>query len=287
MNQFLIDLPPAAFIVLLATFGLLIGSFLNVVIVRLPEMMARSDRKIILEASQQDIPDELLGKYNLLTPASHCPQCKSSVRWWMNIPVLSYLLLRGKCATCRTGISLQYPLVELVCAVAGGLAAWRFGNSLQAIAIAGFLWVLITLTVIDLRTQLLPDILTLPLMWAGLLLNSYNFFTSLSAAVWGAAMGYLSLWLVFHLFKLCTGKEGMGYGDFKLLAALGAWLGIGMVLPIIIFSSVSGAVFGIIAIALGRRDVTDKIPFGPYLAAGGVLSLFFGKPVVAWYLSSL
>ena len=280
----ILDLPMPALIVLIAIFGLVVGSFLNVVIVRLPEIMSRSDKIAVLQYNEQSIPDDLLGKYNLLTPASHCPQCKSPVRWWMNVPVFSYLTLRGRCAGCAKSISLQYPLVEVACALAAALAIFKFGANYPALAIIGLLWALITLTVIDLNTQLLPDIITLPLMWAGLLVNSQGMVVTLNAAVWGAAAGYMSLWAVFHAFKALTGKDGMGYGDFKLLAALGAWLGITMILPILLFASFTGALIGLSLIATGKRELSDKIPFGPYLAGGGVLALWFGPSLVQTYL---
>jgi leader peptidase (prepilin peptidase)/N-methyltransferase len=261
-----------------------VGSFLNVVIARLPTMMERSERLFVLQASGQAISDDLQGRYTLYTPASHCPQCKAPVLWWMNIPVLSYALLKGRCAHCKVAISWQYPAVELLAGAAGVVAALNFGVTGKALAIIGLLWVLLTLTVIDLRTQLLPDILTLPLMWAGLLVNTQATVAPLSSAVWGAAIGYLSLWSIYQLFKAITGKEGMGYGDFKLLAALGAWLGVGMILPIVLFASLAGSVLGVLMIVSKRLQPEVPIAFGPYLAMGGVLAVYYGERAVTWYL---
>ncbi len=278
------DLPLSAFVCLAGLLGLLIGSFLNVVIVRLPEMMARDERLFVLQASEQAIPADLQGRYTLYTPASHCPQCQAPVRWWMNIPLLSYALLKGRCAQCKGSISWQYPTVEILACAAGVLAALAFGVTGKAIAIMGLLWVLLTLTVIDLRTQLLPDVLTLPLMWAGLLVNSQATLVPLSSAVWGAVVGYVSLWSIYQLFKALTGKEGMGYGDFKLLAALGAWLGVGMILPIVLFASLAGSVLGLAMIVSKRLQPEVPIAFGPYLAMGGVLAVLYGERVVGWYM---
>lgn len=278
------DLPLSAFVFLAGLIGLLVGSFLNVVIVRLPIMMAREERLFVLQASQQAIPDDLQGRYTLYTPASHCPQCKAAVQWWMNIPLLSYAILKGRCAGCQLPISWQYPLVELLVCVASAFAAFSFGVTGKACAIIVLLWVLITLTVIDLRTQLLPDVLTLPLMWAGLLVNTQATIVPLSSAVWGAVVGYMSLWTIYQLFKLLTGKEGMGYGDFKLLAALGAWLGVGMILPIVLFASLTGSVLGVAMILSKRLQPEVPIPFGPYLAAGGMLAVFYGERAVNWYM---
>ncbi len=275
-------LPVFAFIA--GLFGLLVGSFLNVVIVRLPTMMERQERLFVLQASEQAIPDDLQGKYTLYSPASHCPQCKAPVRWWMNIPVLSFAVLKGRCGSCKLPISWQYPLVELLACAAGVVATLAFGVTGKAVAMVGLLWVLLTLTVIDLRTQLLPDVLTLPLMWAGLLVNTQTTIVPLSSAVWGAVVGYMSLWSIYQLFKAITGKEGMGYGDFKLLAALGAWLGVGMILPIVLFASLAGSVLGITMIASKRLQAEVPIAFGPYLAVGGVLAMFYGERAVSWYL---
>lgn len=287
LQTWLNSIPLPAFVVMTAVLGLLIGSFLNVVIYRLPRMLEREERLFVWHSTHDDtqaLPEDLKGSYSLLRPASHCPTCQAPVRWWMNIPLLSYVLLKGRCRGCKTGISLQYPVVECLAGLAAVCAALAFGVTVKACAVMVLLWVLLTLTVIDLNTYLLPDALTLPLLWLGLLFNLSGVFVPISSALWGAVLGYLSLWSVYQLFKLLTGKEGMGYGDFKLLAMLGAWLGAGMLLPIILFASVSGAFVGIALIVSKRLQADKAIPFGPYLAAGGVLAIFYGERVVTWYL---
>ena len=262
--------------------GLCVGSFLNVVIHRLPKM---------LEAGWRDECAELRGetpearpRYNLVVPRSACPSCKHEIRAHENIPVISWLMLRGKCSNCGVRISARYPVIELAAALLAVAAAWKFGPTYQAVAVIGLLLVLLALTAIDIDTQLLPDNLTLPLLWAGLIANSFSFFVPLTDALWGAIGGYLVLWLVYWAFKLVTGKEGMGYGDFKLLAALGAWLGWQMLPVIILLSSVVGAIVGISLIVLRGRDRNIPIPFGPYLAGAGALAVFFGKALVTAYL---
>ncbi len=272
---------PAALTITVAVLGLLIGSFLNVVIYRLPLMMENRWRADCQEHAGDEEAAE--ATFNLITPASTCPYCQHKIRAWENIPVISYLLLRGKCIACKARISPQYPLVELATAALSAAVAWQLGFSWLTLAALLFTWTLIALTVIDFNTQLLPDSLTLPLLWLGLLINTSNGFTDLVSAVWGAAAGYLSLWLVYQLFKLVTGKEGMGYGDFKLLAAIGAWCG-WQVLPItIILSSVIGAVVGIVLIVLQRQQRGTPIPFGPFLAGAGWISLFWGNDLMqAW-----
>jgi leader peptidase (prepilin peptidase)/N-methyltransferase len=258
------------------------GSFLNVVVHRLPRM---------LEQNWADQCAELRGEapaartpYNLLTPRSGCPACQHPIPAHENIPLLSYLLLRGQCAHCGARISVRYPLIELAGAGFAVAAAAQFGPSPQALAVACLLWALLALSAIDIDTQLLPDNVTLPLLWAGLILNSYGLFVPLGDALWGAVAGYLVLWLVYWAFRLATGKEGMGYGDFKLLAALGAWLGWQMLPVIILLSSVVGAAVGITLILARGRDRNIPIPFGPYLAGAGVLTVFFGKALVSIYL---
>jgi leader peptidase (prepilin peptidase) / N-methyltransferase len=281
-------LPLPVFATLAGVFGLLLGSFLNVVILRLPIMMLRNEQLFILEYTQQVIPDDLQGRYTLYTPASHCPVCKASVRWWMNIPLVSYLLLKGRCAGCKTGISLQYPVVECLAAVLGVVVALFFDEMLgrgMSCAIMLLMWALLTLTVIDFNTQLLPDVIVLPLVWLGLIINIGGVFTPLSSAVWGAVAGYLSLWSVCYGYKLLTGKDGMGHGDFKLLAALGAWLGVGMVLPIIFFASVAGSIIGVFLIKTGRLSADKPFAFGPYLAIAGALCAFYGERIVNFYLA--
>jgi len=261
--------------------GLCVGSFLNVVVHRLPRMLEQDWADQCAELRDEASPPR--PTYNLFTPRSGCPACKHPIRARDNIPVLSYLLLKGRCAHCSAPISARYPVIELLGAGLAVAAAWLFGPSYQALAVAGLLWVLLALAMIDIDTQLLPDNLTLPLLWAGLILNSSGLFVPLADALWGAVAGYLILWLVYWGFKLLTGKEGMGYGDFKLLAALGAWLGWQMLPVIILLSSVVGAAVGIVMIVMRGRDRNIPIPFGPYLAGAGALTVFFGKPLVAMY----
>lgn len=266
---------------LAAVFGLLIGSFLNVVIHRLPIMMQRESDNYVAHESGKPLPHT--ERYNLVVPRSACPQCKRQIGALENVPVLSYLALRGKCAGCKTPISIRYPLVE---ALTGGLSAlliWHFGSGWAGLATLVFVYLLIAMTFIDADTQLLPDDLTLPLLWIGLLLNLSGLFVPLQDAVIGAAAGYLSLWAIYWAFKLLTGKEGMGYGDFKLLAALGAWLGWKMLPIIILFSSLVGAAVGIALIVFTRRGRDKPIPFGPYLAAAGLLALLYGRTILETY----
>jgi leader peptidase (prepilin peptidase)/N-methyltransferase len=222
--------------------------------------------------------------YNLVLPRSACPACGHGITWYENIPVLSWLLLRGKCSSCSAAISFRYPMVELLTGVLTAYAAWYFGFSWQSGAAFLLLWALIALTFIDLDTFYLPDNITLPLIWLGLLVNLNGVFVSLDSAVVGAIAGYLVLWTVYQLFRLLTGKEGMGFGDFKLLAALGAWLGWTLLPLIILLSSLIGAIVGIGMIVLGGHDRAKPIPFGPYLALAGVVALFWGKTMLALYL---
>lgn len=265
--------------------GLLVGSFLNVVIHRLPKM---------LESGWQQQCAELRGEastpvhtYNLLTPRSACPHCQHIISAGENIPVVSYLLLRGKCKGCGAAISPRYPTIEIISALLSGYAAWHFGFGMAAAGALLLIWALLVLTLIDFDTQLLPDDITLPLIWVGLAFNLVNTYTDLHSAVLGAAFGYLSLWGVFWLFKLVTGKEGMGYGDFKLLAALGAWLGWQMLPLIIMLSSLVGAVVGITLIVALKHGRNIPIPFGPYLAGGGLIALFWGQTLTQSYLQLL
>jgi leader peptidase (prepilin peptidase)/N-methyltransferase len=259
--------------------GLMIGSFLNVVIARLPRMLDAQWRCDCAELLQVPVPASR--PITLHSPASACPHCHAPIRPWQNIPLISYLCLRGRCSHCKTPIGLRYPLVELLAALLSAGAAWHFGFGWPLVGALLLLYFLTALTFIDADTQFLPDDLTLPLLWLGLLFNLFNVFVPLSQAVIGAIAGYLSLWSVYWLFKLVTGKEGMGYGDFKLLAALGAWMGWKMLLPIILLSSVLGAVLGILFILLGRQQRGTPLPFGPYLALGGVMALFFGATLSA------
>jgi len=274
--------PDALFILCAAVFGLAIGSFLNVVVHRLPKMMEAEWRAQC--ADLEGRPIEATGVYNLWTPRSHCPACAAPLRVVDNIPLVSYLVLRGKCAHCGARISLRYPIVEAATAILSAAIAWRFGWGLPGLLALVFAWLLIALTFIDADTTLLPDSLTLPLLWLGLLANAWALFVPLHDAVLGAAGGYLILWSIYWLFKLTTGKEGMGYGDFKLLAALGAWMGWKMLLPIILISSVVGAVIGIALIAIARRGREIPIPFGPYLAAAGFLVFVYGDVIASRFL---
>lgn len=267
--------------VLAAVFGLLIGSFLNVVIHRLPIMMQRESDNYVAHESGKPLPHT--ERYNLVVPRSACPQCKHQIGALENVPVLSYLALRGKCAACKTPISIRYPLVEALTGALSALLIWHFGSGWVGLATLVFVYLLIAMTFIDADTQLLPDDLTLPLLWIGLLLNLSGLFVPLQDAVIGAAAGYLSLWAIYWAFKLLTGKEGMGYGDFKLLAALGAWLGWKMLPIIILFSSLVGAVVGIMLIVFARRGRDKPIPFGPYLAAAGLLALLYGQTILETY----
>lgn len=284
LQDVLLFAPPASLIptVFAAIFGLLIGSFLNVVIHRLPKMMQRESDNYVAQESGKPLPHT--DRYNLMVPRSACPQCGHQIGALENIPVVSYLALRGKCIQCKTPISARYPIVELLTGVFSALLVWRFGSGIAGLATLLFAYLLIAMTFIDADTQLLPDDLTLPLLWIGLLVNLNGTFVPLEDAVIGAAAGYLSLWGVYWLFKLATGKEGMGYGDFKLLAALGAWLGWKMLPVIILLSSVVGAVVGISLILFARRGRENPIPFGPYLAAAGLIALLYGKPLVQAYL---
>jgi len=283
MNE-LAGLPavPGLWCIIAAIFGLCIGSFLNVVIHRLPKMLEQgwADQCAELRGEEPGVRET----YNLVTPRSACPHCKHLIGSLENIPVVSYLFQRGKCKHCGAPISARYPVVEIAATALAVAAAWHFGPTYQSIAIAVLLWVLLALSVIDIDTTLLPDNLTLPLLWAGLVVNSFGLLVPLQDALWGAIAGYLTLWLVYCAFKLLTKKEGMGYGDFKLLAALGAWLGWQMLPVIILLSSVVGAVIGIAMIVMRGRDRNIPIPFGPYLAGAGVLAVFFGKSLMTMYL---
>jgi leader peptidase (prepilin peptidase)/N-methyltransferase len=225
--------------------------------------------------------------FNLIVPRSACPHCNHAISAWENIPIISYLLLRGKCKGCGASISPRYPIIEAISGILCAYAAWRFGFGLATAGALLFIWALLALTAIDFDTQLLPDDITLPLLWLGLLFNLFGIFASLHSAVMGAMFGYLALWGVYWLFKLATGKEGMGYGDFKLLAALGAWMGWQMLPLIIILSSLVGAVVGITLIVVAKHGRSVPIPFGPYLAGGGLIALFWGKPLTQSYLQLL
>lgn len=293
----LLSTSPALFIGVCFVFGLVVGSFLNVVIYRLPVMLERQWREQCAELSAERgtasaATPALAERFNLMVPRSSCPSCHAPITALQNIPVLSWLLLRGRCASCGKPISARYPLVEALTAILSALVAWRFGFGWPALAALVLTWFLIALTFIDVDHQLLPDSLTLPLLWLGLLLSLTGIQGSsapplpvdLRSSLIGAMAGYVSLWSVYHLFRLLTGKEGMGYGDFKLFAALGAWLGWQMLLPTILIAAAVGAVIGIILIVMRGRERSAPIPFGPFLAAAGWLMLMFGPRLVAGYL---
>ncbi len=276
---------PLIFALAMALLGLCIGSFLNVVIHRLPKMMERQWRAECTELAGQEAPTP--ERYNLVAPRSACPACGHRITALENIPVVSYLLLRGKCSGCSAVISPRYPAVEIITAVLSGYVAWHFGYGIAGAGALLFTWAMIALTFIDLDTYYLPDSITLPLLWLGLLLNLTSTYVPLSSAVIGAAAGYLSLWTVYWTFKWATGKEGMGYGDFKLLAAIGAWLGWQMLPLTILLSSLVGAVIGIGLITLTRRGRDVPIPFGPYLAIAGMIALLHGNALTRAYLGPL
>ena len=275
---------PLLAVVIAGVVGLCVGSFLNVVIHRLPKMLDRGWREQCAELSGSPAPE--LPRYNLITPRSRCPACDHQIAWYENVPVASYLFLRGRCSACQAPISQRYPVVELLTAAVTVAAVIRLGATPAAVAGSVLLWSLIALTFIDFDTQLLPDNITLPLLWAGLVANVAGFLPGvrLRDAVIGAIAGYLLLWTIYWLFKLIRGKEGMGYGDFKLLAALGAWLGWQMLPLIVLLSSVVGAVIGLGLVAFKGRDHQIPLAFGPYLAIAGAIALFFGEPLIALYL---
>jgi len=276
-------LGPYGAYVLAAIVGLCVGSFLNVVIHRVPKMLERGWAEQCAELRGETLPPT--PAYNLVVPRSACPSCEHRITALENIPVLSWLVLNGRCSACGVPISSRYPLVEVLGAALAVAAVWRFGASWQAVAACVLLWSLAALTFIDFDSQLLPDGLTLPLLWAGLLANLFELFVPLATAVVGAVAGYLSLWLVYWLFKLIRGKEGMGYGDFKLLAALGAWLGWQMLPLIVLLSSVVGAAIGLVLIVFKGRDHGVPLAFGPYLAIAGAIALFFGRTLTRMYVA--
>ena len=278
----LLQTTPAAFIGLCTILGLLVGSFLNVVIHRLPKMLELGWQQQCAELRGEAPPEQ--ERYNLLVPRSACPHCHHPISALENIPVLSYLVLRGKCRGCGTAISPRYPVIEAVSGILCGFAASHFGFGMSSAGAILLVWALLALTAIDFDTQLLPDNITLPLIWAGMIFNLSGTYTTLHDALLGAVFGYLSLWIVYWLFKLATGKEGMWYGDFKLLAALGAWLGWQMLPLIIVLSSLVGAVVGITLIIAVRQGRDIPIPFGPYLAGGGLIALFWGHTLTQSYL---
>ena len=266
--------------------GLLVGSFLNVVIHRIPKMMERDwkqECRRILEVNNEDAPVE---KYNLILPRSACPHCNHKISALENIPVISYLLLGGKCSECSNPISIRYPAIEVSTSILSLVIAITFGVSIQFILAVIFTWALIAQTMIDYDCQLLPDDITLPILWLGIIANMFGVFTDIYSSLLGAIFGYLILWTVYMVFKIVTGKEGMGYGDFKLLAALGAWLGWQMLPLVILLSSIVGALVGIFMIVLGGKDRNVQIPFGPFLAAAGWIALMWGDKIISGYSSA-
>lgn len=292
----LLSSSPALLITVCSILGLLVGSFLNVVVYRLPIMMQRDWKDQCCEylEIENSIPDAndssaKFEVFNLQKPDSHCPHCNHKIKPWENIPVLSYLILGGKCSNCSSKISLRYPSVEFINGVLSALVAATFGASWLTLALLLMTWSLVALTLIDFDHQLLPDNITLPLLWLGLLVNTLDlgFGVSIRDAVIGAIAGYLVLWFFYWAFKLITGKEGMGYGDFKLLAALGAWMGWQSLLPIVILSSLVGAIFGLIMIVAMGRDRSIPMPFGPYLAGAGFIMLIWGPQITSFYMNSV
>jgi leader peptidase (prepilin peptidase)/N-methyltransferase len=274
---------PLAFSLCALILGLLIGSFLNVVIYRLPKMLLRDWQAQAREIL--NLPAETSSKtFNLILPNSSCPHCSHEIKPWENIPIISYLFLRGRCSACKAPISPRYPLIELTCGLLSAYVAWHFGFTWQTGAMLVLTWGLLAMSLIDADHQILPDALVLPLLWLGLIVNQFGLFTTPADALWGAIAGYLSLWSVYWLFKLVTGKEGMGYGDFKLLAMLGAWGG-WQILPLtILLSSLVGAVLGLIMLKLRNAETSTPIPFGPYLAIAGWIALLWGEQIAGSYL---
>ncbi|OQW70535.1 MAG: prepilin peptidase [Proteobacteria bacterium ST_bin12] len=270
------------FITVSVIFGLLVGSFLNVVIHRLPKMMEREWHANCLELQGKEVPEQT--KYTIVTPRSACPKCGHLIGALENIPVISYLFLGGKCKGCKTKISMRYPLIEALTGALIGAAAYQFGYTYAALFAFIFIFALITLTFIDYDTQLLPDDITLPLLWLGLFFNLIGGFTDLKSSIIGAMLGYLILWSVYWLFKLIRGKEGMGYGDFKLLGAIGAWFGWQLLPAVILLSSVAGALIGVGLMLFKGKGSNSAIPFGPFLALGGIAALFFGQQLAGLYL---
>jgi leader peptidase (prepilin peptidase)/N-methyltransferase len=261
-------------------FGLVIGSFLNVVVHRLPIMLERTWRAEVSETTDEPLEEDgLPARYNLWVPRSACPHCGHTLSAWENLPVLSYVLLRGRCSACKAHVSLRYPLLEIVSAAFAACSLALFGPTFSALAAFGLCATLLAMSAIDIDTHLLPDSMTLPLLWAGIIVNFNGMFTNLHDAVLGAIFGYLVLWVVHWLFLLVRGVEGMGYGDFKLLAALGAWLGWAALPQIVLIAAVTGAVIGLLATWRGRMRFEEPLPFGPFLAAGGALTLFLGTPL--------
>jgi len=278
---------PAFYISFVFGLSLLIGSFLNVVIYRLPVMMKNDWQQQIDQHLQGDNYKNQQAPFNLVKPDSTCPKCGHKIRAWENIPIFSWLFLRGKCSQCKTAISIRYPSIELFTAILSAWVAYELGFNAVAFGFIFCTWLLVAMTFIDIDEMLLPDVLTLSVLWIGLLLAAYTPAMVLSDAVIGAAAGYLSLFSVYWVFKLVTGKEGMGHGDFKLLAAIGVWVGWQHLPIVILLSSLVGAVIGITLMIINRKDGNLAIPFGPYLAAAGFLTMLYGDNIATWYLSTL
>lgn len=288
----LLEETPEILLMIVGLFGLMVGSFLNVVILRLPMMMEREWRAQCAEYPAE-APAGSTGirpagpdpheRFNLVTPRSRCPSCGHAITALENIPVVSWLMLRGRCSSCGTRISPRYPIIEVSTAVLSMVVAWQLGVTPVMLAVLTLTWALIALSVIDFDHQLLPDNITLPFLWLGLILNLSGMFTDLGSAVIGAVAGYLSLWSIYWLFKLLTGKEGMGHGDFKLLAMFGAWMGWQLLLPVVLISSLVGAAIGITLIITRGRDRNVPIPFGPYLATAGWITLLWGRDLIEGY----
>jgi leader peptidase (prepilin peptidase)/N-methyltransferase len=296
---FVLQYSPAFFVSFCALIGLIVGSFLNVVIYRLPRMLEREWQQQCAELSagangteqshepHETLPHEILvarPTFNLITPPSTCPNCGHRITALENIPLISYVALRGRCSQCRTAISMRYPVVEALTAVLSGLVAWHFGYGVIAFAALALVWAMIALAFIDLDTQLLPNDITMPMLWGGLLVNLDSGFTDIHSAVIGATVGYLALWSVYWAYKVLTGREGMGYGDFKLLAAIGAWLGWQMLPLVILFSSIVGSMAGLGLMLIAKHGRHVPIPFGPYLACGGIVALLWGSEINSAYL---
>jgi leader peptidase (prepilin peptidase) / N-methyltransferase len=284
---FLLSNNASALVFLCTVLGLLVGSFLNVVIYRVPIMMERGWRCDCKEFLELEIDKADREPFNLVFPHSRCPHCQTPIKPYQNIPVISYLFLRGKCAQCQGGISIRYPLIEAFTGLCSAIVALHFGYGIALVCALVLTWALIALSFIDIDKQLLPDSIVLPLLWLGLLMSLYPVFIEAEKSIMGAVVGYLSLWSVYHLFKIVTGKEGMGYGDFKLLALLGAWMGWQFIPMIILLSSLVGAVIGIAMILFAGRDHHIPIPFGPYLAAAGWLAFLWGKEILAFYFQTV
>ncbi|MBD3670517.1 MAG: prepilin peptidase [Gammaproteobacteria bacterium] len=274
---------PAFLIFCASLLGLLVGSFLNVVIYRLPIMLRRDWQQQCREVLELE-PSAPQSSFNLAQPRSQCPECANPIPAWHNIPLISWLLLRGRCRHCQASISIRYPLIELLSGVLSGLLAWRYGMDWTLLAALILIWSLIVLSFIDLEHQLLPDQITLPLIWLGLLFNQQGLFTDLNSALLGAVFGYLFLWSIFHIYRLLRGREGFGYGDFKLLAALGAWLGWQSLPLIVLLASVIGSLVGILLVLRRKHRISQPLPFGPYLAGAGLVALVWGDEIVHAYL---